>query len=594
MYKLFMAFRYLRAHKIIYFSIVGVTLGIMTMVVVTSLMGGFSRDMRSRIRGMQAPIVVMSVDKNLWITDYDAICADIKKIPHVTGCAPRLEYDAWLGRGGSYSDVHIVGLVPEAERGVSDLEASFHKGGKQNFDFKHDDGSPLRNAGVVLGAELRGSGTIGLLTARHGTTPILCVKDFEVVGRSRSGMVEYDSNYVFMDLASAQEFLQVPDRANLLAVSVDDYEKYGQQVRAEILDTFHKRRPCNNPEDHGPSLGSGFFGGSFGYRCGLYRAVTWEQTKRVLLQAVEVEKGMMYILLSFIIVVAGFNIVAVYTLVVKAKTRDIGILRALGGTEGGVTSIFLLSGGICGLIGSIFGIILGLLVALNLNEILDFIRVVSREMNKMGLDLTRGINAVPRGATILAGLSLSVALILLVCNWLVLYKERQAHPWKRMIGAGVALGFATWFSTAWMTTYQPNDHYDANFGPDSRWIFTGIIVGIWTLFCAAWRFLDRFRRHPSWIFFGFGSSIFMCASALGVIATLAIAAGILDRKPDAGWPGLELFSRQIYYLDRVPVFVDYSALVYIVIWTLFVSFCCSIYPALRAAAANPVEAIRDE
>src|SRR5437773_2433805 len=112
MYKLFMAFRYLRAHKIIYFSIVGVTLGIMTMVVVTSLMGGFSRDMRSRIRGMQTPIVVTSFDKNLWITDYDAICEDIRKLPHVTGCAPRLEYDAWLGRGGSYSDVHIVGLVP--------------------------------------------------------------------------------------------------------------------------------------------------------------------------------------------------------------------------------------------------------------------------------------------------------------------------------------------------------------------------------------------------------------------------------------------------------------------------------------------------
>jgi lipoprotein-releasing system permease protein len=590
-----MAFRYLRAHKIIYFSIVGVTLGIMTMVVVTSLMGGFSRDMRTRIRGMQTPIVVTSFDKNLWITDYDAICEDIRKLPHVTGCAPRLEYDAWLGRGGSYSDVHIVGLVPAQERTVSELESFFQKGGKRTFDFLHDDGSPLRNSGAVLGAELRGSGTIGLLTARQGTTPILCVKDFEVVGRCRSGMVEYDSNYVFMDIASAQEFLQVPNRANLLAVSVDDYEKYGQLVRQEIIEAFHKRSPCNNPEDHGPSLGAyGQSSAYFGYRCGMYRAMTWEQSKRVLLQAVEVEKGMMYILLSFIIVVAGFNIVAVYTLVVKAKTRDIGILRALGGTEGGVTSIFLLSGGICGLIGSIFGILLGLLVALNLNEILDFIRVVSREMNRMGLDSGRAVNALPRGATLLAAISLAVAMILMVFNWLILYKERQPHPWKRMIAAGVALGAAAWFSTAWMADYSPHDFYDASFSSGSRWIFTMIIMGVWALFCATWRGLNRYRRHPSWIFFGFGGSIFMVAAFLGVVSTLAIASGILDRRPDAGWPGLELFSRQIYYLDRVPVFVDYGALVYIVIWTLFVSFCCSIYPALRAAAANPVEAIRDE
>ena len=127
MYKLFMAFRYLRAHKIIYFSIVGVAVGIMTMVVVTSLMGGFSRDMRSRIRGMQTHIMVTSVDKNLWITDYDALCTEIQAVPNVEGCAPRLEYEAWLGRSGSYSDVHIMGIVPAAERRVSDLESFFEK-----------------------------------------------------------------------------------------------------------------------------------------------------------------------------------------------------------------------------------------------------------------------------------------------------------------------------------------------------------------------------------------------------------------------------------------------------------------------------------
>src|SRR6185436_14075870 len=148
-----MAFRYLRAHKIIYFSIVGVAVGIMTMVVVTSLMGGFSRDMKDRIRGMQTHIIVTSADKNLWLTKYDELAEMIRKVPHVTGCAPRLEYEAWLGRGGSYSDVHIMGIVPEHERKVSKLESFFKKDGKQNFDFKLDSGEQTANPGVVLGAE---------------------------------------------------------------------------------------------------------------------------------------------------------------------------------------------------------------------------------------------------------------------------------------------------------------------------------------------------------------------------------------------------------------------------------------------------------
>src|SRR5471032_1673680 len=103
-------------------------------------------------------ILVTSVDKNLWLTDYESLSAEVRKIPHVVGCAPRLEYEAWLGRGGAYSDVHIVGIVPEEERRVSELETFFKKGGKPNFNFKDESGMSTKNAGAVLGAELRGSG----------------------------------------------------------------------------------------------------------------------------------------------------------------------------------------------------------------------------------------------------------------------------------------------------------------------------------------------------------------------------------------------------------------------------------------------------
>ena len=101
MYKLFMAFRYLRAHKIIYFSIAGVAIGILALVGVTSIMGGFARDMRSRIRGLQTDIVVSSYDANLWIVNPDALCGVLSKVDGVVAVAPRIEYEAWLGRAGT-------------------------------------------------------------------------------------------------------------------------------------------------------------------------------------------------------------------------------------------------------------------------------------------------------------------------------------------------------------------------------------------------------------------------------------------------------------------------------------------------------------
>jgi lipoprotein-releasing system permease protein len=577
-----MAFRYLRAHKIIYFSIFGVAVGILTLVMVTSIMGGFSRDMRSRIRGMLTDLVVSSYDKNLWIVDYEALSDAIGKIPHVKGCAPRLEYAAWLGRRGVPRDVVIMGVLPERERRVGQLEEYFRKGGKRRFDFEDErEGRRSELPGVVLGSELFGGdvtldGRLGLITARHQTTPLLCAKDFVEVGRFRSGMTDYDSNFVFMHLPDAQDFLKLsdPPRVNQLAVAVDDYERHADDVAARILDLIHERSPCASPEAHR------------GFRCGLYRIQTWEQVRGTLLAAVEVERGLMIIILFLIVVVAAFNIASIYTLVVRAKTRDIGILRALGATEGGITSVFLMSGGLCGVIGSICGLVLGLLMAHNANEIEAFVRVVSREMNRARLD--SGASWWAAGALLAAGVAV-------VWNWLVLYKERRAHPWVRM-GAGlVALGAAAWLSTTWVPAYRP---YPTSFDPDLgggfRVWLTGAVAAVWILLVGSWRFLDRWRRRPGWIFYGFFATILFTALLLAIVAALSIAVSVSVMQPGFGWRGLELFNRNIYYLDRIPVYVDYSGLALIVVMTLVVSIIFSIYPAMRASAADPIEAIRDE
>ncbi len=574
MYKLFMAFRLLRVHRTIYFSIAGVALGILTLVVVTSIMGGFRRDMRTKIRGMLSHVVVTPVDRSLWFTNYDDLCGRIGRLPHVVGCAPRIEYDAWLGYRGIRSDVRFMGVDPARERGVSDLEAYFRKGNKLNFNFSPDWGGERRTKGVVTGAEVRGAGTVSLTTARDATTPILCLKDFEVVGRFRSEMADYDSNYVFMDLASAQEFLQVdaPPRINQLAVQVDDYEKHGPEVRRAILRELHRDSPsCLSENDH-------VFG-----ECGKYRIMTWEQVRRNLLQAVDVERGIMIIIMFLIVVVACFNISTIYTLVVRAKTRDIGILRALGATEGGVTSIFLVSGGLCGLIGSAFGLALGLLLSYNVNEVADFIRVVSREINRM-----------PRGSAGMAASALLAAGAAVVWNWIAFYKQRLPLPWFRILAAFLFLGAAAWFSTGWLDGYKPLGIHDMEAGTSSRGYFLAVVLVTWAILAGIWRLMDRWRNRPGWIFFGFSWTILFSALLLAVAAMSAIVTSILAMNPPPDWRGLELFPSNIYYLDRIPVYVDTSALILIVALTQVVSVIFSIYPALRAAASDPIEAIRDE
>ena len=189
---------------------------------VTSIMGGFSRDMRARIRGLQTDLVVATNDRSLWFPDYEDLCAAIAKIPRVRGCAPRIEWAAWLGRRGIRRDVQMVGIVPERERGVSELERYFREGGKRDFDFKPRFGAESEAPGLVLGCELWGMGLLHLQSVRDASPmPIPCGREFEAAGNFKTGMAEYDSNYVFMELPAAQKFLHLEKpSANVLAVTL--------------------------------------------------------------------------------------------------------------------------------------------------------------------------------------------------------------------------------------------------------------------------------------------------------------------------------------------------------------------------------------
>ena len=599
MYKLFMALRYLRAHRIIYFSIAGVAMGIMVMIIVLSVMGGFSRTMKERIRGVQSDIVVRSVSHDLVFFEPDELAAELRKLPHVTGCAPRLEYLVWMttrpgvGRreireSMRFPDYLLIGIDPAQERGTGDLGEYFAKGWPGRLEaetFRPEEGDfPV----LVAGSEVMGTydfPKVALQTARQGETPMWLMNEFQIRGWFKSGMAEYDSKILFATIGSVQRLLRFsgapgePFRpyANVLAVGVDDYRRNSPDVRARILEVLHKRDPCTRPENH-----------EDGY-CGKYVIRTWEEERSTLLAAVEVEKGIQSIILFCIVIVAGFNIIAIYTLMVRAKTRDVGILKSLGGTPGGITSIFLLSGTACGLVGSIIGIGLGLLLSINLNGIVDFVRISSRELNRLS------ISHAGSGATFAWPLALhGLALGALVYSWWRLYRRWQWSAWIPAVVSGLlfAAGALTFF--AWVPAYEPRQDYDWPISGSVRIWIAAIGGGLPILWCLLRRLVENSYDLALGSLFRIAGTLVYSSLVIVSLASSCVALSLVLTRPDRRFMGYDLFPRNIYYFDRVPVEINPESIAIVVGATLFVSVVFSIYPALRAARTDPIEAIRDE
>jgi lipoprotein-releasing system permease protein len=350
-FEFFIGGRYLRAKQkqafinlITILSIAGVTVGVMALIVVIAVMTGFETDLKARILGGQSHVILMR--SNGAFSEYRAVLNKIEKIDGVEAATPFIYTQGMLRSKSGAAGVVMRGIDPETHgRVVKTLkDVSLEPG----LDLtSRSDKQPVA-PGIVLGKELaRNLGVlegdiIYLMTPRGMLSPIghvPAMKQFKVSGFFESGMYDFDSSFAFIHLSEAQKILRMGDAVTGIDVRVDDIYK-AREIAAEIVAQL--RFP--------------------------YWARDWMQMNKNLFRALKIERLVMFIILTLIILVAAFNIASSLIMMVMGKTRDIAILKAMGATEKSIRKIFVFNGMIIGLIGTGLGLGLGLLLCTGLKH----------------------------------------------------------------------------------------------------------------------------------------------------------------------------------------------------------------------------------
>ena len=321
----------------------GVAVGVTALIVVLGVMNGLRDDLRERILVANPHLRVLTFGSGLRLDDWQSVIAQVRKEPGVIAAAPEVISQAGITAGQDYGEgVNLVGFDPDTgTMSVTSLPGAITKG---DLSFKTD--KPGVDGGILLGSRLASRlsvypGDVVTLVpvTQAKMNPALGVAvprfwKFEVTGLFDTGMFQYDNQFVVLSRETAQRFTGLGNAVSGIAVRVDDPE------RAPAIGAALEKR--------------------LGYP---YRALDWQTQNASLFSALQLEKLAMGLIIFFIMVVAAFNIVGTLTMVVTDKTREIGILRAMGLTSPAVGRVFLVQGAVIGGIGTALGLVLGLSVA---------------------------------------------------------------------------------------------------------------------------------------------------------------------------------------------------------------------------------------
>ena len=340
-FEYFIGRRYLRAKRkqafislITILSTAGIAVGVMALIVVIAVMSGFESDLKSRILGGQSHIVLMRHGGPF--TEYRKILKDVEKIDGVKSATPVIYTQVMLRASSRVSGAVLRGIDPEsAGRVIKTLDKVSFNNPKAGMGESTDNDVP----GIVLGKELANNlgvskgDIIYLISPRGMISPIghlPAMKRFRLTGFFESGMYDYDGSFAYINIDQAQKILRMGNSVTGIEIRVDNMYN-AREIAQKIVS----------------SLGFPFW------------ARDWMQMNQNLFTALKLEKTVMFIILTLIVLVAAFNIASTLIMMVMEKTRDIAILKAMGATDKSIKKIFVFKGMVIGTVGTILGVIFG-------------------------------------------------------------------------------------------------------------------------------------------------------------------------------------------------------------------------------------------
>jgi len=352
-YEWFIGLRYLKAKRkqtfisiISIISIFGVAVGVLTLIVVLAVMSGFEKTLKEKILGTQAHLVVLKASQQ-GMDHYGEVIKEVEQVKGVVSATPFIYSEVMLSSESNVTGGVIKGIDPDRVGKVTELAQNMKAGRLQ--DLKGESDSP----GIILGVELAKHLGVSLNDAIQVISPLGTMtpmgmmpkmKRFRVVGIFHSGMYDFDSKFAYISIESAQKFLNMDSRVTGIEVKSNDIyqvKEIGKEIRKKLGFPFWTK--------------------------------DWMEMNRNLFSALRLEKIIMFIILVLIVVVAAFNIISTLIMVVMEKHKDIAILKSMGASSMGILKIFIIEGGVIGIVGTALGTIVGLGMAFNLDKIVAFL-----------------------------------------------------------------------------------------------------------------------------------------------------------------------------------------------------------------------------
>src|ERR1700739_1537844 len=351
-FEFFVAARYLRAQRrqavvgvIPVISVVGVAVGVASLIIALAITNGMSRDLRDRLVSSTAHVDLMRV-QNDGIRDWRALTDRLRRLPHVTAAAPGLYEPVLVSRGSLSGGAMLKGIIPKDEYTVSGILAHLEAGSAAELEpaaTETTDSAGEATPPIVVGYDLADTldakvgSTVMVISPQGELTPYGLVpkyQRFRIVGIFRSGFYQYDSSFGFVRLKDAQALFGEPDLVSIISFKVDDLyhaDRIGKEIEA--------------------AAGPGFL------------TTNWIEQNRELFRALKLEQVVTFIVIGLIVCVAALNILIALTMMVMEKTKDIAVLMSMGGDPGEIRRIFLMQGFLISVVGTALGLVLGYLVA---------------------------------------------------------------------------------------------------------------------------------------------------------------------------------------------------------------------------------------